>query len=197
MLHTARSNALSPIAVLALSAGAAGVLLAVACTGGVGEPSDGVGFFEPVKSSFERAPNSTEAPPSHGTQASGQGPSVASSSGASSGSTGGLSANCAGTYTCVQAGQQPSTAKLDVSGTGCIVEGLGYNIQSDGRVLSNGQQIGTWVGGQNGNVITVNLTAGAGTLVCTKTATGTTSGGTPTPTPTPTATGAPAFDAGK
>jgi hypothetical protein len=196
MLHSARSNAFRPIAILAVSAGAAGVLLVVACTGGVGEPPDGVGFYEPVRSSFERAPNSNEAPPSHGTQASGQGSSAGtSSSSTSSGSTGGLSANCAGTYTCLQAGQQPSTAKLDVSGTGCIVEGLGYNIQSDGRVLSNGQQIGTWVAGQNGNVLTVSLTAGAGTLVCTKTS-ASSSGGTPTPAPT-TTTPTPAVDAGK
>jgi hypothetical protein len=193
MLRSTPTRTLGPLTVAVLFAAATGGLVTAACTGGAGEPSDGVGLFEPARSQFERAPNSGEAPPTQASQASGQGSSVGTSSSGTSGS-GSLSASCAGTYTCTQPNQPASTAVLTATSNGCTVSGVGYLVKSDGTVTQSGQTIGTW--NQTSNGINVNLNNGAGNLTCTRISQGaSSSGGTPTPSPTTTAI--PAQDAGK
>ena len=92
---------------------------------------------------------------------------------------------CAGKLSCVTGAGKKKTFTFSTDSAGGCSLGDGVTLDCTGRILQNGQPIGTWTGSDGNYTVAVSVGGQDTTYKCTP-ATTTQPTSTPTPTPTPT-----------
>ena len=142
-----------------------------ACVGGGGPLSDGMTTWDPTPSSLERADTTREAPPGFREVAPSSREPVGASTepgpGAQGVGSGAGGFDCSGTYTCVESGDddEDEVAFISLNGLCTVQSGNSVLILgSDGTLLLNGKNVGSWQGSGGGLTVTTE----DGTVSCTK-----------------------------
>lgn len=157
----------------------AGGWLAIACSsGGGGLIALGDGY-DPPPNLREKPGSGRETPPSSVDNPGNQGGGPGAGGGASC-------PPCAGKLSCTSDGKKSTLTFSTDSAGGCTV-GDGVTFDCSGRVLEDGQPVGTWTGSDGNYTIVVAAKGQSTTYTCTAASSSPTPTGTGTPT-TPTAT---------
>ena len=142
-----------------------------ACVGGGGPLSDAMTTWDPTPSSLEGAGSTREPPPGFREVAPPSrepaGASAEPGPGAQGVGSGAGGFDCSGTYTCRELGDDDDDEVTFFSLNGVCTAQSGNNIlvlASDGTILLNGQNVGSWQGNAGGLTVTTD----DGTVSCTK-----------------------------